>query len=57
MERREVEVLHEGQWLPATLRDAWQQDGELFGLVEYSAGVGMKYVQHRPASELRRAGS
>lgn len=49
-----MEVLHEGRWLPGTLRDAWQEDGRWFGLVEYSAGVGLTFVQGRPAEELRR---
>ena len=55
-EPRDVEVLHEGRWLPARLLRAYRKpDGTWRGVVTFSDGPGRTYYQARDEHELRPA--
>lgn len=55
-EPRDVEVLHEGRWLPARLLRAYRkEDGTWRGVVTFSDGPGRNYYQARDQHELRPA--
>lgn len=53
-EVRDVEVLHDGCWLPARLLHAYRTpDGTWRGVVRYTLAPGATYEQGRDAGELR----
>ncbi|MGH3814399.1 MAG: hypothetical protein ACRDUV_18425 [Pseudonocardiaceae bacterium] len=51
---RKVDVLHGDEWVTGWLESVRNEGGRWQGLVRYSRGVGLTYLQWRPADELRR---
>ena len=58
MEPRQVDVLHEGRWLPGWLPAARREPGGPWReLVRHTAAPGMQYYHWRDESDLRRTES
>ena len=55
MKPHQVDVLHDGRWLPGWLLAARKDPGGPWrGLVRYTAAPGLQYYHWRPYAELRQ---